>query len=114
VKGQNLLFHYSPEACGKRYAARFRELGGALYEVHRLPREVLQKRDRYRTSTKFRLEVIRFSPQTFQMALIHVLPNTLHNFRVKLLNLILKFESKKPANSTARILGKGILIDSSL
>jgi hypothetical protein len=27
--------------------------------VHRLPREVLRKRDRHRTSTKFRLGVIR-------------------------------------------------------
>jgi hypothetical protein len=24
------LFHYPPEACGKRSAARFREVGGAL------------------------------------------------------------------------------------
>jgi hypothetical protein len=30
VKGQNRLFHYHPEACGKRRAARFREVGGAL------------------------------------------------------------------------------------
>jgi hypothetical protein len=30
VKGQNCLFHYPPEACGKRSAARFREVGGAL------------------------------------------------------------------------------------
>jgi hypothetical protein len=30
VKGQNRLFHYPPEACGKRSAARFREVGGAL------------------------------------------------------------------------------------
>jgi hypothetical protein len=33
--------------------ARFREVGGALQEVHRLPREVLRKTDRHRTSTKF-------------------------------------------------------------
>jgi hypothetical protein len=26
-------------------------VGGALQEVHRLPREVLRKRDRHRTST---------------------------------------------------------------
>jgi hypothetical protein len=43
----------------QRSAARFREVGGALYEVHRLPREELRKRDRHRTSTKFRLGVIR-------------------------------------------------------
>jgi hypothetical protein len=30
VKGQNRLFHYPTEACGKRSAARFREVGGAL------------------------------------------------------------------------------------
>jgi hypothetical protein len=30
VKDQNLLFHYPREACGKRSAARFREVGGAL------------------------------------------------------------------------------------
>jgi hypothetical protein len=30
VKGQNRLFHHPPEACGKRSAARFREVGGAL------------------------------------------------------------------------------------
>jgi hypothetical protein len=30
VKGQNRLFHYLPDACGKRSAARFREVGGAL------------------------------------------------------------------------------------
>jgi hypothetical protein len=30
VKGQNLLFHYHPEACGERSAALFREVGGAL------------------------------------------------------------------------------------
>jgi hypothetical protein len=30
-----------------------------LQEVHRLPREVLRKRDRHRTSTEFRLGVIR-------------------------------------------------------
>jgi hypothetical protein len=28
VKGENRLFHYPPEACGKRSAARFREVGG--------------------------------------------------------------------------------------
>jgi hypothetical protein len=43
----------------QRSAVRFREVGGALQEVHRVPREVLRKRDRYRTSTKFRLGVIR-------------------------------------------------------
>jgi hypothetical protein len=41
-------------------AARFREVDGALWEVHRLPTEVLRKRDRHRTSTKFRLRVIRW------------------------------------------------------
>jgi hypothetical protein len=30
VKGQKRLFHYPPEACGKRSAAHFREVGGAL------------------------------------------------------------------------------------
>jgi hypothetical protein len=30
VKGQNSLFHYSPETCSKRSAARFREVGGEL------------------------------------------------------------------------------------
>jgi hypothetical protein len=30
AKGQNRLFHYPPEACGKRSAARFREVSGAL------------------------------------------------------------------------------------
>jgi hypothetical protein len=36
-------------------AARYREAGGALYEIRRLPREIFRKRDRHRTSTKFRL-----------------------------------------------------------
>jgi hypothetical protein len=27
---ENRLFHYPPEACGKRSAARFREVGGTL------------------------------------------------------------------------------------
>jgi hypothetical protein len=44
VKGQNRLFHYPRGACGKRSAECFREEGGALYEVHRLPREVLLKK----------------------------------------------------------------------
>jgi hypothetical protein len=43
----------------QRSAARFREVGGAILEVHRLPREVLRKRDRHRTSTEFRLGLIR-------------------------------------------------------
>jgi hypothetical protein len=30
VKDQNRLFQYHPEACGKRSAARFREVGGVL------------------------------------------------------------------------------------
>jgi hypothetical protein len=30
VKGQNRLFHYLPEACGKRSAAYFPEMDGAL------------------------------------------------------------------------------------
>jgi hypothetical protein len=29
-RGQNRLFHYPPEACSERSAARFREVGGAL------------------------------------------------------------------------------------
>jgi hypothetical protein len=36
-------------------AARFRKVGWALWEVHRLPREILRKTDRHRTSIKFRL-----------------------------------------------------------
>jgi hypothetical protein len=44
----------------ERYSACFREVSGALEEVHRFPREVLQKkRDRHRISTKFRLGIIR-------------------------------------------------------
>jgi hypothetical protein len=43
----------------QRFAAHFREAGGALSEVHRLPREILRKRDRHRTSTNFRLGIIR-------------------------------------------------------
>jgi hypothetical protein len=30
VKRQNRLFHYPPEVCGERYAARFRIVSGAL------------------------------------------------------------------------------------
>jgi hypothetical protein len=30
MKIQNRLFHYLPEDCGKRPAAHFREVGGAL------------------------------------------------------------------------------------
>jgi hypothetical protein len=37
----------------ERSAARFREVGGALWEVHRLPRKVPRRRDSQRTSTKF-------------------------------------------------------------
>jgi hypothetical protein len=37
--------------------------------MHRLPREVLRKRDRHRTFTRFRLGVM--SPRTFQTALVH-------------------------------------------
>jgi hypothetical protein len=43
----------------QRSAARFREVGGALYEVHRLPREVLRRTNCHRTSTNFLLGVIR-------------------------------------------------------
>jgi hypothetical protein len=50
----------------QRSAARFREVGGALYEVYRLPREVLRKRDRHRTSTKFRLGVIMWVHELFK------------------------------------------------
>jgi hypothetical protein len=42
----------------QRSAARFREVGGALYEVYRLQREVLRKRDRHHTSTKLRLGIM--------------------------------------------------------
>jgi hypothetical protein len=56
LRGQNRLLHYPPaEAYGKRSAARFREVGGALYEVHRLPKEVLRKGDRHRTAKLTRL-----------------------------------------------------------
>jgi hypothetical protein len=41
----------------QRSAARFREVGGALKEVYRLPREVLRKGDRHCTCTKFRFGV---------------------------------------------------------
>jgi hypothetical protein len=44
----------------QRSATRFREVGRALQEVHLLPREVLRKRDRHHTSTKFQLRVIRW------------------------------------------------------
>jgi hypothetical protein len=30
LRGQNRLFHNPPKDCDKRYAARFREVGGAL------------------------------------------------------------------------------------
>jgi hypothetical protein len=52
------------EVRGKKFqsdrqsAACFWEAGGALQEVHRLWREVLQKRDHHHPSTKFRLRVI--------------------------------------------------------
>jgi hypothetical protein len=41
-------------------------VGGALQEVHRLPREVLRRRGRQRTSTKFRLWVIRWVHELFK------------------------------------------------
>jgi hypothetical protein len=44
----------------QRSATHFREPGGPLKQTHSLPREVLRKRDRHRTSTKFRLGVIRW------------------------------------------------------
>jgi hypothetical protein len=50
----------------QRYAAHFREVGGALLEMHRLSREVLGKRDRHRTSTKFWLEVTRWVYEIFK------------------------------------------------
>jgi hypothetical protein len=59
MKGQNRLFHYPPEACGKWSVAHFREVNGALLEVHLLPMEVVRKIDRHCTSTKFRLGTIR-------------------------------------------------------
>jgi hypothetical protein len=43
---------------GQRIEIRFREVSGALSEVHCLPSEVLRKRDRHRTSTKFRLGIM--------------------------------------------------------
>jgi hypothetical protein len=42
---ENRLFHYPPEVRGKRSVASFREVGGALKEVHRLPREALRKKN---------------------------------------------------------------------
>jgi hypothetical protein len=57
-RGQDRLFHYPPEAYGKRSAARFREVGGALSEMHGLPRDILQKWNRHRTPTKFRLGIM--------------------------------------------------------
>jgi hypothetical protein len=39
VKFRNHVFHYPPEACGKRSAARFREVGGAFQEVQRLQKK---------------------------------------------------------------------------
>jgi hypothetical protein len=50
----------------QRSAAGFREVGGALLEVYRLPREVLRKRERHRTFTKFRLGVIRRVHELFK------------------------------------------------
>jgi hypothetical protein len=44
----------------QRFAAHIREVGGALWEVHRLPREVLRERSRHSISTKFRLGVTRW------------------------------------------------------
>jgi hypothetical protein len=58
-------FNHERELRGMRFrsdqrsAARFRDVGGTLQEVHGLPREVLRKTDRHRISTKFRLGVIR-------------------------------------------------------
>jgi hypothetical protein len=60
-------------------AARFREVGGALQEVHRLPREVLRKRDRHHTSTNFRLGVIRWVHELFKR------PRIFANWFLKLL-----------------------------
>jgi hypothetical protein len=41
--------------------------------VHRLPREILRKRDRHRTSTKFRLGVIRWVHELFKRhSYVHV------------------------------------------
>jgi hypothetical protein len=50
----------------QRSAARSREVGGALWEVYRLPSEVLRKRDRHCTSTKFRLRVMRWVHELFK------------------------------------------------
>jgi hypothetical protein len=50
----------------QRSAAHFREVGGALQEVHRFQREVLRKRDLHHTSTKFRLGVIRWVHELFK------------------------------------------------
>jgi hypothetical protein len=66
------IFQTIKRELGKKFrsdqwsAARFLEMGGALKEVHRLPREVLRKRDRHRTSTKLRLGIIRWVHELFK------------------------------------------------
>jgi hypothetical protein len=72
LRSQNRLFHHPPEACGKRSAARFREVGGELYGFHCSPREVLRKVDRHRIPTNFRLGVNKVSPRNFQTAVLTI------------------------------------------
>jgi hypothetical protein len=68
---QNRLFHYPPEAYGKRFATRFREVGGALQEIHRFPREVLRKKRPSPHHHEVPTRSSKVSPRTFQMALVH-------------------------------------------
>jgi hypothetical protein len=44
----------------------FPRSGWSVVKVHRLPREVLRKRDRHRTSTKIRLGVIRWVHELYE------------------------------------------------
>jgi hypothetical protein len=40
-RGKNRLVHYPPEACGKRSAARFREVGASLAKGSTLKNTVI-------------------------------------------------------------------------
>jgi hypothetical protein len=50
----------------QRSAARFREVGGALSEVHRFPRVVLRKREHHRIFTKFQLGIVMWVHELFK------------------------------------------------
>jgi hypothetical protein len=52
------LLHHPKKGSFKTTVTPFSRSGWSDVRMHRLPREVLRKRDRYRTSTKFRLGVI--------------------------------------------------------